>query len=276
MACSTTANRIYQPPLRVSYEDVAAAAAAAGSLIGADAEEGIMGQGSCKPSGGAAKRASSIAPSDQPKRTADGNKYRLLYFNVRGRAETTRMMFALAGVPYEDVRLTNEEWPALKNGTPFGQLPVLEVNGSYTLCQQFTIERYIAGELGLNGRNSQEAATIDMISECMRDSMALIVLAFNEPDQEKKVALLTEYATTTKASGLQNYMRFLDAQLRKPWFLGDQISLADVTVYNGLCNIKMLVPTAVPETGSIAEWLRRFEAHPRIDHWIKTRPVSPY
>ena len=41
-------------------------------------------------------------------------KYKLTYFNLRGRAETIRMLFAAADVKFEDVRITFEEWPELK------------------------------------------------------------------------------------------------------------------------------------------------------------------
>ena len=41
-------------------------------------------------------------------------KYKLYYFNVRARAEVTRTLFAQAGVEYEDIRLTRDEWQELK------------------------------------------------------------------------------------------------------------------------------------------------------------------
>ena len=36
--------------------------------------------------------------------------YKLYYFNARGGAETTRIIFAQADVKYEDVRFEGEQW----------------------------------------------------------------------------------------------------------------------------------------------------------------------
>ena len=45
--------------------------------------------------------------------------YKLTYFNVKGRAEVIRLIFAVAGVEYEDIRLSREEWAAMKPGSKF-------------------------------------------------------------------------------------------------------------------------------------------------------------
>ena len=42
--------------------------------------------------------------------------YKLCYFNTRGLAEMSRLLFVEAGVAYEDVRYSMEEWPKHKPG----------------------------------------------------------------------------------------------------------------------------------------------------------------
>ena len=42
------------------------------------------------------------------------SKYKLTYFNLRGRAEVTRLLFAQAGVEYEDHRIESADWAKLK------------------------------------------------------------------------------------------------------------------------------------------------------------------
>jgi hypothetical protein len=41
-------------------------------------------------------------------------KYKLLYFNVRAKAEIIRWIFAVAGQEYEDCRLDDSAWAELK------------------------------------------------------------------------------------------------------------------------------------------------------------------
>jgi glutathione S-transferase len=37
-------------------------------------------------------------------------KIKITYFNMKGRAEVTRLCLAIAGIPFEDVRLTGEQF----------------------------------------------------------------------------------------------------------------------------------------------------------------------
>jgi len=46
--------------------------------------------------------------------TSESMSYKLTYFNGRGRAELCRLIFAQAGVQYEDVRIERGQWLELK------------------------------------------------------------------------------------------------------------------------------------------------------------------
>ena len=43
-------------------------------------------------------------------------KYELVYFNGRGRAEVARLLFACKGVDFKDTRLEYERWASYKEG----------------------------------------------------------------------------------------------------------------------------------------------------------------
>uniref|UniRef100_A0A914X7C7 glutathione transferase n=1 Tax=Plectus sambesii TaxID=2011161 RepID=A0A914X7C7_9BILA len=71
-------------------------------------------------------------------------QYKLIYFDLYGRAETARILFHLAGVPYEDVRYNfYTEWAEKKSESRWGVLPELEVDGK-KLAQSAAINQYLA------------------------------------------------------------------------------------------------------------------------------------
>ena len=53
----------------------------------------------------------------QQARSGFNGRLKLVYFDARGRAETIRFILAAGRVPYEDKRITFDEWPVLKQGT---------------------------------------------------------------------------------------------------------------------------------------------------------------
>lgn len=69
--------------------------------------------------------------------------HKLTYFNIQGAAEKVRLAFVLAGVAFEDVRITGEEWATLKPTTKFGQLPMLNIDG-VEFAQSGAMVRYVA------------------------------------------------------------------------------------------------------------------------------------
>jgi len=69
---------------------------------------------------------------------------KLTYFNKYGRGEAIRMALWKAGVEFEDIRLTPEEWKA-KKMTPefeFNCLPML-CHGDFKTSQSFSVLAYV-------------------------------------------------------------------------------------------------------------------------------------
>lgn len=115
------------------------------------------------------------------------SSWKLTYFDSKGRAEPCRMLFAVAGEAYDDVRLTSEQWQKLKPDTPFGQLPMLEKDGQTPICQSVAMARWLAREFGLYGKSSMDQARGDMIIDCFGEIMSgLMEVAYAKEDKEGK------------------------------------------------------------------------------------------
>ena len=61
-----------------------------------------------------------------------------------------------------------EDMPSLKPSLPFGQLPVLEVDGD-TICQSMAIARYLASECGIAGSSGLVKAQVDEVVDVIND-----------------------------------------------------------------------------------------------------------
>ena len=92
---------------------------------------------------------------------AGAQSFKLVYFNFRGRAEISRMLFSLAKQPFIDHRIELAEWPGLKPQTLFQKLPYLEVTDEATkqktvLAQSISISRYLANKFNFAGKSEME------------------------------------------------------------------------------------------------------------------------
>ncbi|XP_022105699.1 hematopoietic prostaglandin D synthase-like [Acanthaster planci] len=119
-------------------------------------------------------------------------RFKLTYFDFRGRAEVIRLLFAASGIEFEDVRIAIEDWSAMKQSTPFGRLPLLEFDG-IVLPEARAIANYVARETGLYGKSSQEQAQIDVVMEILQDLQHSYFAAYIQKNEEAKEDLTKSF-----------------------------------------------------------------------------------
>ena len=198
-------------------------------------------------------------------------KYTLTYFNARGFAETARMLFALADVEYTDRRMEREEWPAIKPTTPFGQVPMLEVD-DLKISQTTAIYRYLARKFGFAGATPEEDARLDMIVECIKDMLQGIMKIRYEKDEAKQAELKKDLVENTLPGQLEKMNAFVGD---KQFFNGDKISYADIVLFNGLPGYKFIdVEIDYGKYPALKAVQDRVAANPKIAAWIAKRPVT--
>nr|XP_026495721.1 glutathione S-transferase 2-like [Vanessa tameamea] len=92
----------------------------------------------------------------------------LYYFPAKALGEAIRLLLAYSGQEFEDHRIKFEDWGSFKSLMPFGQMPVLEIDGK-KYAQSTAIARYLGQKNGLAGDNLEESFEIDQNIEFLID-----------------------------------------------------------------------------------------------------------
>lgn len=194
--------------------------------------------------------------------------YKLIYFDIAaGRGEVARMAFALGGVAFEDVRVARADWPALKPTTPFGVLPVLEVDGQQ-VSQSNTIARFVGKLTGLYPSDPWQAALCDETMDAIEDISIKVGGTVHLEEEEKKKA-----REAMVAGPLKLHLESLQARLKAAggqFFAGSQLSVADLRVFLWIRFFRSghfdHIPTDLPDRVAplLIEHYRRIEALPAV------------
>ena len=194
-------------------------------------------------------------------------QYKLTYFNGRGRAEVSRLIFAQAGVQYEDKRISGEEWGQLKSQTPFGALPLLEVDGK-VLAGSVVIARFLAERYGLAGSSDVENAEIAGIADSIQDLDTEIITWMMEKDEARKAELKKKLDEELVPKHMSNLEKRVTAE---GWLYGSKVTYADLLFH---AFSSRLPDDVLPKYPGLKALIEKVEALPNIAKWLKERPDS--
>ncbi|XP_043273317.1 uncharacterized protein [Venturia canescens] len=200
--------------------------------------------------------------------------YKLTYFPVKALAEPIRFIFAHAGVEYEDDRFDRNDWPKLKPEMPFGQVPVLEVDGK-KIHQSAAICRYLAKLHGLAGKDDWENLEIDATVDTIHDLRSKIGAYHYEANEEIKES---KYGPLTKEI-IPFYTERLDAQVKKNggYLVGGKLTWADLTFVALLDYINFMTKFDITEKHeNLQALVKKVLQLPSIKAWVEKRPKSDY
>ncbi|KAJ1915818.1 Glutathione S-transferase [Tieghemiomyces parasiticus] len=182
-------------------------------------------------------------------------KYELFYFHMAARAEPIRAI-----LDYANVNWTNrapKEWPAEKDSTPFGQLPVFtetyDQGGQLVLTESQAIERYLARKFGLYGFHPVTDVRIDIVTSQWETVMNFYYGSLFVKSQEEffKGVFLAQAKILFVKHGEQL------AKQGNGYYVGDKITWADLVGYVFLAQIKE-GPYYDEELKTLAEPLEKY------------------
>jgi len=204
------------------------------------------------------------------------SSYKLYYFNARGRAEVSRLLFAAVGQKFEDIRYSKNDWPSHKSETPLGQMPVLEIDG-FKLPQSITIARFLARQFQLAGKDNFEQAMADAVVDTITDIASKVAPLQRETDETKKKEAIRKFFTEELPKHLKN-LEYLGKSYGNggPFFVGNRLTWADLYAYDTLESLLQFDGSAL----NSYPWLRynrqEIENQPKISAYLHSRPQTPF
>lgn len=205
-------------------------------------------------------------------------KLKISYFDFHGgRGEVARMVLHMGDIEYEDHRFPPSEWAQHKASTPFGAVPVLEVDGA-SVAQSNGINRYCGKVAGYYPEDALQAAFCDEIMDAVEDiAVPTVATMFIEDPQElkaKREALV--------AGPLTDALRAIGARLEArggEYFADSRLTVADLKVYLWLRHIKSggldHVPTDLPDhvAPNLSAHFERVRADPKVEAYCSYRGI---
>jgi len=196
-------------------------------------------------------------------------KLKLTYFDFHGgRGEVARIALTMGGVAFEDDRLPVADWLALKPSTPFGALPVLEVDGQI-VSQSNTINRYTGKLANLYPHDPFQAALCDEVMDALEDVVGQVVATFSITDEAAKKAKREELVDGPISFYLKRVEALLDAHGGE-WFADGRLTVADLKVFLWIRNLRSgkldYIPTDLPDrvAPKLVEHFERVNGHPGV------------
>lgn len=200
--------------------------------------------------------------------------YKLTYFPIKGLAEPIRLLLSYGGVEFEDDRFNVEDWPKLKPSMPFGQVPVLEVDGK-KIHQSIAICRYLGKQFGIAGKNDWEALEIDATVATLDDFRSKIGAWHYEAIPVAKEAKFDPLFKEI----VPYYLERLDAQVKANggYFVGGAVSWADLVFVGTLEYINFMTKFDITEKYENLKQLNsKILDLPNIKAWVAKRPVTDH
>jgi len=205
-------------------------------------------------------------------------KPKLVYFDIDGaRGEAARLAMVIGKVPFEDDRVKFGDWPGRKPGTPFGALPVLEVDGQ-TVAQSNGINRYVGKLAGLYPSDPWQAALCDEAMDAVEEISTRVWNTMSLPPAEKK-AKRESLAAGPLPLSLERLQRRLVAHGGQ-YFADGRLTVADLKVFVWIQHLKSgqldHVPVDLPDrvAPQLVAHYERVKEHPAIKAYYAERKVA--
>ena len=153
---------------------------------------------------------------------------KLYHLHFNSRAVIIRAMLTYKKIPFEDIRITGENWKTLKYSGKFEfqNLPKLEVDGR-EYVQMYSINNYLARQLDLFGNNIEEDYQINSLLNSYEDFAGQSRKQHLLPTEEQR----KEAGVRFNKVGVPFFLSTYEKRFKKyggKYAVGDKFTLADI------------------------------------------------
>ncbi|XP_029430469.1 glutathione S-transferase P isoform X2 [Rhinatrema bivittatum] len=162
----------------------------------------------------------------------------------------------------------------MKKNAVFGQLPGFK-DDKFELYQSNAVLRYLARNHNCYGKNTQEAALIDMVNDGVEDLLLKYAKMIYQNYEDGKDGYIENLPSDLKA-----FEKLLSKNGGgKGFIVGEQISLADYSLLNILLVHLTLAPNCLHDFPLLKAYVDRLSARPKIKTYLesdarKNRPIN--
>ncbi|XP_075980038.1 glutathione S-transferase 2-like [Anticarsia gemmatalis] len=197
------------------------------------------------------------------------------YFNVKALGESVRLLLSYGGQEFEDNRVDFEDWAALKEKTPFGQLPMLVIDGKQ-YAQSLAICRYLGKKYGVAGDNDEEAFEIDQNVDFLFDLRAKAASVHYEKDPELKAKRHEDFTKNVYPGMLEKLNQIVESNgghmaiNKLNW--GDFIFAGFVYYLKGM----MQMPDLLEQYPAFQQVVDHVYSIPQVKAYADAAPTNPH
>jgi len=181
------------------------------------------------------------------------------------------MVLALADQDYQDIRYSFEEWTnKYKAMSPFGSCPWAE-DGGFRIAQSVAVAAYFADKFSLMGKCSEDYCRILEVVGLTQDAHDVIIKWHFEKDEEKKAAMKKQMCEESLPRFFGHYCRLLRLNAPKGVFVGRELTLADLMVYDLIDRLETRGLYDCRKHDDIKQLTSRVEDTPRMKKYMGNR-----
>lgn len=183
----------------------------------------------------------------------------------------------MGDVPFDETRVTFDEWPAMKPSMPLGSLPMATIDGT-SVVQTMALVRYIGRQSELYPTDAWEALMVDQVVETVTDFFSGIFSY--KGDCKKQLRAMREKHVL---EGGERYWggceKIIESYGRSgPYVMGEQVTIADIAITGIYILLKIqflefLPADALDGYATMKKISETVLALPKVQEYYKKYPI---